>query len=195
MSISGIYKLTFPGGSTYIGKSVDIERRWREHAESMRKGTAAKKMQNAYILEGFPDSEVLLECHPDHIDLMESVFIIAQNPSLNTGIPIKLQQSEIDILCADSHALEYSTATHMLSMRNLTNDKIALENTINDLEEIIDELDTTRTEEELKTELGRRLAEMKVNHIALTNNYESVLEINANLNKELAKPWWKRIFA
>ena len=195
MSTSGIYKLTFPGGSTYIGKSVDIERRWKEHAESMRKGTAAKKMQNAYILEGFPDSEVLLECHPDHIDLMESVFILGHNPDLNTGIPIKLQQKEIDILCADSEILMYSTANHLLRMRSLTEDKQTLENTINDLEEIIDELDTTRTEEELKTDLGKRLAEMRVQHIALGNNYHNVLEANAHLTKELAKPWWKRIFA
>ena len=42
---SGIYKLTFKSGNFYIGKSNNIDRRWQEHFDKFKKGTAAKNMQ------------------------------------------------------------------------------------------------------------------------------------------------------
>ena len=60
---SGIYKLTFSDGTTYIGKSVDIERRWKEHADKFAKRTAAKAMQYAYDTCGMPSTSVISVLH------------------------------------------------------------------------------------------------------------------------------------
>lgn len=87
---SGIYQLTFSNGSFYIGKSNDIERRWKEHFTKFGKGTAAAAMQAAYDSYGEPSCKIILECHEDHIDVWEAHFITwnYNRPGcLNTSCP------------------------------------------------------------------------------------------------------------
>lgn len=86
---SGIYKLTFPNGETYIGKSVNMEERWQQHALSLEKGTAAKNMLRAKPRYGKfrIDCTKVLEVHPDLLDEYENYFINIFKPTLNTKIP------------------------------------------------------------------------------------------------------------
>lgn len=109
---SGIYKLTFPSGKYYIGQTNNFSRRWEEHAEKMRKGTAARPMQAEYERYGFPDANVLFECHPDHLSLMEPYYIAgAMGPNmLNSVLPQSGTQDELDVLDANEAVLKYSTA-------------------------------------------------------------------------------------
>lgn len=72
---SGIYKLTFPNGQYYIGKSNNIERRWKEHWTKFQKGTAAVNMQLAFDMSGYPKQEILYVVHPEHIDVIEPIAI------------------------------------------------------------------------------------------------------------------------
>jgi hypothetical protein len=72
---SGIYKLTFPSGHYYIGKTIDFDRRWKEHLTKMENGTAAKIVQECYNTYGPPRADVLHEVHPDHIDVIEPLII------------------------------------------------------------------------------------------------------------------------
>lgn len=61
MSI-GIYKLNFPNtNKCYIGQSTNIYKRYKEHLNSMRKGFAKQKVQEAFNQYGEPSLEVLLD--------------------------------------------------------------------------------------------------------------------------------------
>lgn len=84
---SGIYKLTFKNGATYIGKSNDITRRWKEHAEKMAARKAAAPIQKCFEAYGFPEGDILLNCHTDYLDIAEAYFINVLSPSLNTVRP------------------------------------------------------------------------------------------------------------
>lgn len=72
---SGIYKLTFNHGYYYIGKSKDIQRRWKEHFTKFEKGTAARNMQEAFNQAGYPSTEIIYEVHPEHLDVLEPIAI------------------------------------------------------------------------------------------------------------------------
>ena len=72
---SGIYKLEFGDKHFYIGKSKDIERRWKEHDTKFEKGTAAKFMQEAFNCYGYPSREIMFEVHPEHLDVIEPILI------------------------------------------------------------------------------------------------------------------------
>lgn len=86
---SGIYELTFPNGETYVGKSVNITNRWKQHADKLSKGTAAANMQAAVYSNRFNNiaGRVLLEVHPDLLDMYENYYINTLKPKLNTVIP------------------------------------------------------------------------------------------------------------
>ena len=89
MSTSGIYKLSFASGMTYVGQSVDVHERYKQHLESMRKGTAAYLVQKEYNVCGVPEFSVLQVCHPDHLDELEAWYISMQPQfsMLNTKVP------------------------------------------------------------------------------------------------------------
>jgi excinuclease UvrABC nuclease subunit len=48
----GIYKLTFSSGLFYIGKSLNIEKRWQQHFDSMQKNKSAAAVQAQYNMLG-----------------------------------------------------------------------------------------------------------------------------------------------
>lgn len=120
---SGIYKLTFPSGKFYIGKSDNFERRWTEHARAFEKGTHSKAMQEEYNLhQELPTAVILLECHRDHIDLMESIYIEALNVDancLNGNNPSKVPEEEKNILLNNRKLLQVSTAEHLTKIKSL----------------------------------------------------------------------------
>lgn len=120
MSTSGIYKLTFTNGDFYIGKSANIERRMCEHRDALHRGEAAAKLQKAYYAchDVPPNFEVLLECHPDHIDLMEAYYIRRLRPKLNSTSGMKVSDVELDVLIANKEHLKHSTATFIMTILN-----------------------------------------------------------------------------
>ena len=83
----GIYLLTFPGGATYVGKSVNPQQRWLQHLEKLKTGTAARNMQCAYQPGRGFQAQVLLHCHPDMLDEYEGYYINTLKPTLNTQRP------------------------------------------------------------------------------------------------------------
>ena len=44
---SGIYRLTYRTGETYVGKSIHLTTRWKQHFDKLSKGKAAKNMQRS----------------------------------------------------------------------------------------------------------------------------------------------------
>lgn len=81
----GIYKITnSTNGRFYIGKSVDIERRFMEHKTP--KATGNKKLHsdiNALSIENF-DFEILEECKEEELNARELHYIKTLNPFYNT---------------------------------------------------------------------------------------------------------------
>jgi group I intron endonuclease len=97
---SGIYKLTFADGSIYIGKSANIDKRWSQHSKAMVKGTHTKRIQEAFEKYGDPKFELIFECHPDHIDILEGYFINMywSDDILNTTRPAELSSSDLAVI-------------------------------------------------------------------------------------------------
>ena len=82
--VSGIYKLTFPNGKIYIGQSVDIKRRIKEHNSSLRGAIIPHVIAKYGQIDNF---EILEEIPADQPELMnerEEYYINFFN-SLTTG--------------------------------------------------------------------------------------------------------------
>ncbi len=97
---SGIYKLTFDDGTFYIGKSIDVEKRWEQHYNDLKRGKHSKKMQEAYRVNGtMPIAKLLMEAHPDHIDILETIFVQSSlGPlSLNTAGTVHVEADDLDL--------------------------------------------------------------------------------------------------
>lgn len=108
---SGIYRLVFACGSTYVGKSKHLQTRWQQHFDKLKKGRAAELMQKAYKLSKnqLPQTEVLVYCHTDFLDYYEGYFIHKLKPRLNTQIPEPLTPEQTEIL---TKHLERGLQTH-----------------------------------------------------------------------------------
>lgn len=115
---SGIYKLTFKSGMFYIGKSVDIPVRWRQHYDKLRKGMGAVRLQIEFNRYHDYNQEVLLECHPDHIDIMETYFINYSDKAmmLNTTFPAPLSRAEYQPILENLGTLKFSTSDHIATL-------------------------------------------------------------------------------
>lgn len=76
MSICGIYKLLFTGtDKVYIGQSINIGKRYKQHLSLLRANSASNKLQYAYDTFGVPHLEVLLECSALELDCEETEAI------------------------------------------------------------------------------------------------------------------------
>lgn len=117
---SGVYQLKFDNSETYIGKSSNITRRWDEHYKALVEGKAARRVQRAYDKYGVPEAIVLMYCHEDHIDLMETVMIRLLRPVLNSASTSELSDEDFDTLQdAGDEILKVSTATHIRTIDSL----------------------------------------------------------------------------
>ena len=119
---SGIYRLTYKTGETYVGKSIHLNIRWKQHFDKLSKGKAAKEMQDAYYASDheYPETEVLLYCHPDMLDYYEGYFINDLKPVLNTAIPTELTEHAKAILVehANRGFAKYSIVDAIQVMEN-----------------------------------------------------------------------------
>lgn len=87
MSI-GIYRLNFKEGF-YIGQSLNIEHRYKDHLYSMRTNIkCSKKLRDAYIQYGEPTLEILELCRPEDLDIREQFHLdklLAYSTGYNTS--------------------------------------------------------------------------------------------------------------
>lgn len=84
----GIYKLVFSGtNKVYIGQSVNIEKRYKQHICTLRNNEHNHKLQDAYIQFGIPSLEILSECSIEELDEQEDECIDIYN-SVNNGFNI-----------------------------------------------------------------------------------------------------------
>ena len=183
---TGIYLLIFQSGKRYVGQSVDIETRWKQHFDKFRKGTAAKAMQHEFNIYGFPQAEVLLECHKDHLDMMESLYINHnmikhRHIMLNTSVPADYTDAQIAFITSHEHYLKYSSFELMRSL-NTAKDNIR---------HMQEELDTLHDEGiQLPPNTIKLIRENKT----LQEDIKKLLKTNQLLSIEASKSWWQRLF-
>lgn len=196
--ISGIYQLTFPDGSRYIGKSINIEERWKQHTEKLKNGKAAKNMQVAWDRWQEFEAEVLFECHPDHIDIMEETLIARCNPELNTTRPMDrlpgISGEEFDNTIK---LFKYSTLNHIKTLREQEEHLLVAQRNIEHLEEEVEELGTQRNEEEILADVNNRIGRLEIDCEHLNNKNKELIESNKKLKQQLEyanRPWWKKLF-
>ena len=113
---SGIYRLTFSSGKFYVGKSIDIDTRWKQHFNKFALGKAARPMQLEFDKCGPPKTEVIFHCHKDHIDLLEEWLIdqLKGPDMLNTTYPDITRTEEIcELIENNRKLLKLSTWDHL----------------------------------------------------------------------------------
>lgn len=140
---SGIYQLIFASGDTYVGKSLHLTTRWRQHADKLSRGTAAKNMMRAYYQSDheYPTAAVLVYCHPDVLDEYEGYWINVLKPTLNTQIPKLRSEAEQQVLIRHMEAgsAVYSVPTILIAIENLQSKLNRSTEKVDKLEEIISE--------------------------------------------------------
>lgn len=84
---TGIYKIqSKTTGKLYIGSSIDIEQRWRQHLSSLRSSTHGNyKLQGLYIEHGEKDLEfsIIELCTAEERFQREQFWINEFNPEIN----------------------------------------------------------------------------------------------------------------
>lgn len=74
--ISGIYLLYFSNTElVYVGQSVDIEKRYKEHIRLLTSGKHTKKLLDAYKSFGLPEVNILCKCSKEVLDVYENIYI------------------------------------------------------------------------------------------------------------------------
>lgn len=204
---TGIYLLEFSDGTEYVGQAVDIERRWEQHSANMWGNKAAHKMQAAFKKCGLPTFNILVECHKDHLDLLEAYYIQQREPLLNTSLPKRLSDWELQMVSLNMVQFKESI---LGIIHNLASEQ----ETINTLETKIEEehasvlewieryqeLTTKRQEDicaELKQEYDEFVEEATDRELELDKLLRAFQEAVVELETEiirLKKPWWKKIF-
>lgn len=196
--VSGIYRITFPSGKTYIGKSIDYYTRIKQHYDKFKKGTAAKPMQEQYNKYKSFKAEVIFECHPDHIDLMESLYIAREIPDLNTTRPSDPFPGVYgDDLEAITDKFDISTYEHVKIINNISSSNQKLQKNIQEYKSYVVELEKERTEEELATEVGEKLQdaiEQNEDYVRLINERNNAINNLKQRIQYLEQPWWKKFF-
>ncbi len=106
---TGIYKLDFKGtDKCYIGQSVNIEKRFKQHLNDLKVGNHNYKLLQAYNLYGNPALDVLIECTSDELDVLEAEAIEIFN-SVNEGFNIYSCPNQAPVLKGvDSGNSKYS---------------------------------------------------------------------------------------
>jgi hypothetical protein len=99
---TGIYILKFPNtDKVYIGLSLHIENRYKQHLYSLGKREASSKLQQAFDTYGPPAVETLLECFPDELEEAEKEAIFIYN-SIENGFNT-LDSSNAPILYGETN--------------------------------------------------------------------------------------------
>ena len=185
---SGIYRLTFSSGKYYVGKSLDIETRWKQHFNKFATGKAARPMQIEYDRCGLPETQVIFSCHQDHIDILEEWLIdqLKGPDMLNTTYPKITRTPEVCALIENNRdLLKLSTWAHL--------------EIIDNAEKIIQEHQQARKNSE------QQLEDLRSKGYIMDSDYEQIVDLAAEFKDSLESKqaelqrlknlsWWDRLF-
>lgn len=83
---SGVYKLTFGQDNIYIGRSLNIENRFKSHISDINLGKSSKKLIEAYQKFGIPKLTIIIE--EPNLTLQKSLEMeyISKLDTINNGL-------------------------------------------------------------------------------------------------------------
>lgn len=185
---SGIYRLTFSSGKYYVGKSLDLETRWKQHFNKFATGKAARPMQLEYDRCGLPQTEVIFECHKDHIDILEELLIeqLKGPDMLNTTYPVCDLTDRVAILINKSRELLHASTFDHLEMIHASQDEINKAK--------LQQQKAEQELEDLRSE-GYIMDSDYIEIVDLANDFrDSLLKKKAELERLKNLSWWDRLF-
>ena len=139
---SGIYKFNFSDGTYYIGKSIDIDKRWGQHSKSMLEGKHSTRVQAAFNRCGPPEYTIVMLCHEHHIDMMETMFINHfWGPQILNGTrPKAFSEEEYKVLRnIPEHYWNHSTFRHIADLIDLKSKIDIMQRDLEEAEEAFEE--------------------------------------------------------
>lgn len=192
---SGIYKFTFPDGSYYIGKSSDIDKRWKQHRDNMLKAKHSIPIQIAYTKFGMPNFEVLYYAHEDHLDILESYFINSHwdDPKLlNTTRPRSLLDGEVAMMAVvPDECWQQSTFEHIKNWTATAEDRDRLHAHITELD---NELDHMADEHLLEIEMIEKGTKLEIVQKVLEDVKKDRARLDTELKRLRDRNWFQRLF-
>lgn len=189
--ITGIYRLDFSSGAFYIGKSIDIIERWRQHSDKFKKGTASKLMQSEYDLCGMPEGTVIKECHADHIDIVEACFINRLRPQLNGTYPDDpLAELNTEELHHFLDNIDDSTVDHLNTIKYLKSQLVNKDVDHKILSDQYKEAILVRSKREIDRDYETRISELE-RSLRIKSN---LLDMYKDEIEYLSLPWYKKLF-
>ena len=196
---SGVYILKFNSGNCYIGKSIDIPTRWKQHFDKFNKGTAAKAMQAEFNRYGYPQGEILMECHADHIDIVEACLINRMKPALNGTYPDDpfkhVDEASFYTVLA---FLKQSTLDHIVRLVNAENTVHHNKELIMNLEEEAELLKAKRDAATLAADLEGRIHNLAELIRSRDDQIYQLKRDLVNLQNRFIwerKPWYQKLFS
>lgn len=89
--ICGIYKITNPIGKIYIGQSIDIDRRWRDHKQTLNNKNKNKLIES-FLEYGYNNHifEIIEECKKEDLKDLERFYQDKYNVLYPNGLNLKL---------------------------------------------------------------------------------------------------------
>lgn len=114
----GIYKLEFTDGSFYVGRSVSIESRYKDHIRFLKNNSnRCSKLQNKFNkIDELPKLEILEECQLNELPEKEKYWINTLD-AINIGLNI-LPGGD-DILLGEKHPNSKYTNSQILEVVRL----------------------------------------------------------------------------
>lgn len=111
--ICGIYKITSPSGKVYIGQSIDVERRWRDHKQTI-KNKVKNKLIESFLESGYSSHifEVICECNKEDLRELERFYQDKFNVLYPNGLNLKLTGTE------DKPPVLHSSYLEKMSLNN-----------------------------------------------------------------------------
>ena len=187
--------LTFSSGKYYVGKSLDLETRWKQHFNKFATGKAARPMQLEYDRCGLPETQVIFDCHRDHIDILEELLIdqLKGPDMLNSTYPQVNRTDEVAILINNSRdLLRLSTFDHLELLHQVETKLTELRAKKQEAEETVEEYRTNgyiidQDYSEMVDLAQWRLDELEDSE-ALARKQRAELDRLKNLS------WWDRLF-
>jgi hypothetical protein len=193
---SGIYQLTFSSGDTYVGKSLHLTMRYKQHADKLSRGTAAKNMLRAYYQSDhqYPSAEVLVYCHPNLLDEYENYWINYLKPTLNTQIPPMMTEREQLALIRhmERGSATYSVPTLLIVVEEFVEDNKNLKQKISELESDYETLDTAWNSRAIRD--ARAMREYQTLEINRDNLCEKVRLLELFKFRVTNATWWQRLW-
>lgn len=121
-TIVGIYKITNPVGKVYIGKSINIGRRYREYKRLKIK--KQYKIYNSLLKYGFENHtfEVLEECSVEELSCRECYWI-SYYDSLNRDTGLNLDSCDCEEDKAEKTLSDYTKSKISSSLKTYYNNK------------------------------------------------------------------------